>query len=150
MDRIAIHDLTVFFHVGVPDAERAQPQRLALTVEMERDFSALGDDLERAIDYEAVSRRLLLFGEGRSWKLIETLAGDLAEMILREFKPARVTVEVKKFILPRTRHVSATVTLPAGPRTKKHCKAPPFPYNPPMRPKCLSLPFLRRRGLFTA
>jgi len=112
MDRIAIHDLTVSFHVGVPEQERAQPQRLALTVEMEQDFSALGDALERTIDYEAVSRRLVVFGEGRSWKLIETLAGDLAEMILREFKPARVTVEVKKFILPQARHVSATVRLP--------------------------------------
>ncbi|MGD1085332.1 MAG: dihydroneopterin aldolase [Verrucomicrobiota bacterium] len=127
MDRIAIHDLTVFFHVGVPDAERAQPQRLALTVEMERDFSALGDDLERAIDYEAVSRRLLLFGEGRSWKLIETLAGDLAEMILREFKPARVTVEVKKFILPRTRHVSATVTLPRRASDQETLQGAPLP-----------------------
>jgi dihydroneopterin aldolase len=112
MDRIAIHDLTVHFQVGVPEAERARPQRLALTVEMEHDFSALGDSLERAIDYEAVSRRMRRFGDGRSWKLIETLAVELAEMILREFQPARVTVEVRKFILPETRHVSARVTLP--------------------------------------
>jgi FolB domain-containing protein len=112
MDRIAIHDLTVFFRVGVPDEERAQPQRLALTVEMEHDFSGVGEDLARTIDYYAVSRRLLQFGEGRSWKLIETLAVELAEMILREFQPARVTVEVKKFILPEARHVSVVVTRP--------------------------------------
>ena len=112
MDRIAIQDLTVFFQVGVPDAERASPQRLTLTVEMERDFSAIGDDLERTIDYQAVSQRLLDFGRGRSWQLIETLAVELAEMILREFKPSRVTVEVKKFVLPQARHVSARATRP--------------------------------------
>ncbi|MGA3180912.1 MAG: dihydroneopterin aldolase [Verrucomicrobiota bacterium] len=112
MDRIAIHDLTVFLRVGVPDEERAQPQRLSLTVEMEHDFSGLGDTLDRTIDYQAVSRRLSRFGEERSWKLIETLAVELAEMILREFHPARVTVEVKKFILPETRHVSVSVTRP--------------------------------------
>ncbi len=40
MSRISIVDLEVFYRVGVPDAERAQPQRLLLTVEMESDFSA--------------------------------------------------------------------------------------------------------------
>jgi dihydroneopterin aldolase len=38
--KISIVDLEVFYRVGVPDAERAQPQRLLLTVEMEFDFSA--------------------------------------------------------------------------------------------------------------
>jgi dihydroneopterin aldolase len=114
MDRIAIQDLTVFFHVGVPAGERANPQRLTLTVEMDHDFSLIGDALDRTIDYQAVSRRLLDFGRGRSWQLIETLAVELAEMILREFKPSRVTVEVKKFVLPQARHVSARATRPSG------------------------------------
>jgi FolB domain-containing protein len=114
MDRIAIHDLTVYFQVGVPDAERANPQRLALTVEMDHDFSLLGDALDRTVDYQAVSRRLLEFGQGRSWKLIETLAVELAEMILREFRPSRVTVEVRKFVIPQARHVSVRVTRPSG------------------------------------
>ena len=112
MDRIAIHDLAVFYHVGVPDEERAQPQRLALTVEMEHDFSRIAEALDKTIDYQAVSQRLLDFGRGRSWKLIETLAVELAEMILREFKPARVTIEVKKFIIPQAGHVSVRVSRP--------------------------------------
>jgi dihydroneopterin aldolase len=112
MDRILIEDLTVFFHVGVPDEERASPQRLTLTVAMDHDFSAVGDALDRTIDYHAVSWRLLNLGQGRSWKLIETLAVEAAETILREFKPARVTVEVKKFILPHARHVAVRVTRP--------------------------------------
>jgi FolB domain-containing protein len=113
MDRIAIQDLTVFFHVGVPEGERAKAQRLSLTVEMEHDFSGVDEALERTIDYQAVSRRLLDFGRGRSWKLIESLAVEVAEMILREYKAARVTVEVKKFIIPQARHVSVRVTRPA-------------------------------------
>jgi FolB domain-containing protein len=95
--------LEVFYRVGVPDQERAKPQRLLLTVELERDFTlaAQTDDLEKTIDYDHLSRRLLGFGDGRDWKLIETLAVDLAAMILREFKPERVAVEVKKFVLPK-------------------------------------------------
>jgi hypothetical protein len=61
------------------------------------------DDLEKTIDYALLSRRRLGFGAGRDWKLIETLAVELAAMILREFRPEQVAVEVKKFVLPETR-----------------------------------------------
>ena len=40
MSKISIVDLEVFYHVGVPDEERARPQRLLLTVVMDSDFSA--------------------------------------------------------------------------------------------------------------
>lgn len=112
MSRISIVDLEVFYRVGVPDAERAQPQRLLLTVEMEADFSAAAksDSIADTIDYFAVSQRLVKFGEGREWKLIEKLAADIAEMILSEFKPQSVFVEVKKFVIPQAREVSVKLT----------------------------------------
>jgi dihydroneopterin aldolase len=114
VDIITIADLEVFFRVGVPDAERAQPQRLLLTVEMETDFTAAGatDDLRQTIDYYAVAQRLQALGEGCEWKLIERLGEDIAALILREFGPQRVTVEIKKFILPQTRHVAVRLTRP--------------------------------------
>ncbi|HEY3915354.1 MAG TPA: dihydroneopterin aldolase, partial [Verrucomicrobiae bacterium] len=100
MDRIVIQDLEVDYRVGVPAEERQAPQRLLLTIEIEHDFTAAAknDDLGATIDYYAVAQRLLRFGNRRQWKLIETLAVDLAEMILREFGGASVTVEVKKFV----------------------------------------------------
>src|SRR5208283_4645487 len=112
MSHISIVDLEVFYRVGVPDAERAQPQRLLLTVEMESDFSkaAKSDRIADTIDYFAVSQRLLKFGEGQSWKLIEKLAADIADLVLSEFKPQSVTVEVKKFPIPQARYVSVKVT----------------------------------------
>ena len=109
---ISIVDLEVFYRVGVPDVERARPQRLLLTVEMEFDFSAAAqsDALAETIDYFAVAQRLLNFGEGREWKLIEKLAADIADLILSEFKPQSVAVEVKKFPIPQARHVAVWVT----------------------------------------
>lgn len=111
MDTITITDLEVFYHVGVPDVERAKPQRLLLTVEMEHDFASAAqrDDIAGTIDYYAVTQRLLKFGEGREWRLIETLACNLAEAVLKEFHPHRVRVEVKKFIIPEARHVSVRI-----------------------------------------
>mgnify|MGYP001554100722 CR=1 FL=1 len=107
---ISIVDLEVFYCVGVPDAERTQPQRLLLTVELETDFTvaAISDSIDDTINYFAVSQRLLKFGEGREWKLIEKLAADIAGTVLAEFKPQSVSVEVKKFIIPEARYVSVT------------------------------------------
>ncbi|HXI71107.1 MAG TPA: dihydroneopterin aldolase [Verrucomicrobiae bacterium] len=109
--QISIVDLEVFYRVGVPDAERAQPQRLLLTVEMESDFSAAAksDGIADTIDYYAVTQRLLKFGEGREWKLIEKLAADIADTILVEFKPLSVSVEVKKFIIPEAWYVAVSL-----------------------------------------
>jgi dihydroneopterin aldolase len=110
--KISIVDLEVFYRIGVPDAERAQPQRLLLTIGLEFDFSAAAktDSVADTIDYFAVTQRLLKFGEGREWQLIEKLAADMADSILAGFKPQAVTVEVKKFIIPQARCVAVTLT----------------------------------------
>ena len=111
MDLIHIHDLEVFYRVGVPDAERAQPQRLLLDIQLHLDFRAAAatDDLTKTINYFEVTQRLLKFGENREWKLIEKLAEDIAKTVLTEFRPTRVRVEVKKFIIPQARHISVAI-----------------------------------------
>lgn len=112
MSKITIVDLEVMLRVGVPEEERAKPQRLLLTIIMDFDFAAAAanDDLARTIDYFAVAQRLLKLGEGRSWKLIEKLASDIADLVLGEFGPTAVTVEVKKFPIPQARCVSISLT----------------------------------------
>jgi dihydroneopterin aldolase len=112
MSQISIVDLEVFYRVGVPDEERAKPQRLLLTVDMDFDFSraAKTDDIAGTIDYFAVSQQLLKFGGKREWKLVEKLAADVADLVLSEFKPQSVTVEVKKFPISQAQHVSVKLT----------------------------------------
>jgi dihydroneopterin aldolase len=112
VSKISIIDLEVFYRVGVPEAERVKPQRLLLTVEMDFDFSAAAksDNIRDTIDYFAVSQRLLKFGEDRSWRLIEKLATDIADVVLSEFKPHSVIIEVKKFPIPQARYVSVSLT----------------------------------------
>lgn len=112
VDSIVISDLEVSFRVGVPDAERRSPQRLLVTLELCSDFAAAAktDSIEKTVDYFAVSQALLKFGEGKEWRLIEKLAGDIAEMILAKFKPRSVTVEVKKFVIPQAQFVAVRLT----------------------------------------
>jgi dihydroneopterin aldolase len=112
MSKIRIVDLEVFFRVGVPEEERARPQRLLLTIEIGHDFSRAceNDRIEETIDYNQVAREVANFGQNRSWRLIEKVASDTAQMVLSTFGPRSVTVEVKKFILPQTRYVSVVAT----------------------------------------
>jgi 7,8-dihydroneopterin aldolase/epimerase/oxygenase len=112
MDQITLRDLEVYYRVGVPESERARPQRLCLCVEIGHDLAAAAatDDLTRTIDYYAVAQRLLHLGEHRSWRLIEAVAADIARLILDEYGAAQVTVEVKKFIIPEAGYVSVRLS----------------------------------------
>jgi dihydroneopterin aldolase len=111
-DKILISNLEVFYHVGVSDEERSKPQRLLVSVEIAHDFNSAiaSDNLAETIDYYAVSQRLLKFGEGSHWLLIETLAADIASMVLEEFRTKAVTVEVKKFVIPQASYVGVTLS----------------------------------------
>jgi len=112
MGKITIYDLEVFYNVGVTEEERAKPQRLLISVEMDFDFAAAAasDRLEKTIDYFEVVQRILKYGEGRNWKLIEKLANDITDLVIGQFRPQQVTVEVKKFSIPQARYVCANVT----------------------------------------
>jgi 7,8-dihydroneopterin aldolase/epimerase/oxygenase len=111
MSRISIVDLEVFYQIGVTDEERAKPQRLLITVEMDFDFTAAAhnDHLEKTINYFEVAQELLKFGHGRSWKLLEKLTANVADFVLARFKPESVMVEIKKFPIPQARHVSVAL-----------------------------------------
>jgi 7,8-dihydroneopterin aldolase/epimerase/oxygenase len=111
MSRISIVDLEVFYQIGITEEERAKPQRLLITVEMDFDFStaALSDRLEKTINYFDVAQELLKYGHNRNWKLLEKLTANVADFILARFKPETVTVEIKKFPIPQARYVSVVL-----------------------------------------
>jgi FolB domain-containing protein len=111
MSRISIVDLEVFYCIGVTDEERAKPQRLLITVDMNYDFSSasVSDRIEKTINYYDVAQTLLKYGEGRSWKLLEKLTANIADLILAEYKPQSVMIEIKKFPLPQARFVSVSL-----------------------------------------
>ena len=116
VDAIIIEDLAGLYHVGVPDEERAKPQRLLVSLTIDCDFSRAAqlDDIAATIDYFAVSQRVLGLSKGRSWKLIEKLASDIASMVILDFKALAVTVEIKKFIIAEARYVAVRIERSSG------------------------------------
>ncbi len=116
MSGITIADLEVFYRVGVPDHERAKPQRLLISVELDFDFrsAARSDRIENTINYNEIVQDLLAYGEGRSWKLLEKLAANIADRIMSRYHSRAVAVEVKKFAIPQARYVSVALRRTRG------------------------------------
>ncbi len=113
-DLIHIEALEVRSHIGVPDEERAEPQRLTvtLTLEARTDFRTLGDRFEETIDYAAVCDVVQAIALERPRKLVETLAEEIAAGLLHRFPIRQLTVEVRKFILPQTDYVAVRIERP--------------------------------------
>lgn len=110
-DQILIQQLELSAQVGVPDQERATPQRLTacLAIEPQQDFSALEDRIENAVDYFTVTRRVQELARLRPRRLLETLAEEIAALLLSEFPIATVRVELRKYILPDTDYVAVRI-----------------------------------------
>jgi dihydroneopterin aldolase len=107
-DEIRIEELELVARVGVPDEERAEPQRLVLSANLQprHTFDELDDDLARTVDYAAVCAELREFVRQRADRLIETLADAIAKHLLGRFDLERVEIELRKFVLPETRFVA--------------------------------------------
>jgi phosphoglycolate phosphatase len=107
-DVIEIRRLRISTLIGVPEEERATPQEVLVSVEMRpvRAFADLGDEVARTVDYDLVARRIRALAGERPRKLIETLADEIADTLVREFGVGEAGVTIEKFILPDTECVA--------------------------------------------
>jgi len=106
---LSLVDLELSCHLGVPPAERAKPQKLLCTAIFPvLDFkqAAQTDNLEHTVNYFDLSQLLRKTAQAKERKLIETLADDLAQATFTHFPIPWIDLELKKFILPETRHIS--------------------------------------------
>ncbi len=99
MDYIQIQDLTVFCHHGVTKEENVLGQKFMVSIKLFTDLSKAGksDDLGDSIDYGEVSHYVNDIMKGKHYKLIETVAEDIATNLLVIYdRVNEVEVEVKK------------------------------------------------------
>ena len=107
-DSILVRGLELSSQIGVPDAERAEAQRLTLNLVLlpSSPLSDLCDELGRTVDYYALTRRVRQLACSRPRKLLETLADEICACVLEEFSVRAVEVELRKYILPDTEYVA--------------------------------------------
>jgi dihydroneopterin aldolase len=110
-DEIEIHRLEVECHIGVPDEERAQTQRLWISARMvpSQGFVGLQDDVKNTVDYYDVSLKISEYAASKPRHLIETLANEIAELLLASYPLKSVTLEVEKRILTNAQYVAVKI-----------------------------------------
>jgi len=97
-DRIAVRGMLFLARHGVTLDERLEPQPFEVDVELHKDLSnaASSDELADTIDYSALFSLVGTIVEGQSFRLIESLAGTIADSVLAETDATAVEVRVRK------------------------------------------------------
>ena len=98
LDTIYIRELRIQTIIGVFDWERATKQTVSLDLDMAADVStaAAHDDIAHTLDYKAVAKRLIQFVGESEFKLVETLAERVCEVVMQEFNVSWVRLRVNK------------------------------------------------------
>ena len=98
MDRILLNDLVFFGHHGVLPAERELGALFTVDLLLEVDLARARatDDLADTVDYRRAYEIARSIVEGPACKLIETVAGQIAALLLAMDGVRRVTVRVHK------------------------------------------------------
>jgi len=98
MDIIYLNDLKIETVIGIYDWEREIKQIVVLDLDMAADIrkAAASDAIEDTLNYKAVSKRLIEFVGASDFQLVETLAEEVANIIINEFGVPWVRVKVNK------------------------------------------------------
>lgn len=98
MGIVFLRDLRVETIIGIFDWERTTRQVVAIDLEMAADIAraAASDSIEDALDYKAISKRLIDFVSSSSFQLVETLAEEVARIVREEFSVPWVKVTLSK------------------------------------------------------
>lgn len=97
-DKILIKDLMVRGIVGVNDWEREKKQDILVNIVIWADLSEAGatDDLEKSVDYRAVTKEVIALLEAARRYTVEALAADIAKICLAKPGALRARVRVEK------------------------------------------------------
>lgn len=111
MDSIAISQLELQARLGVTESERAQSQRITISLLLEPDlaFAEINDDIRNTLDYAKVCDRVKMITDTRARNLIETLAEDITAELLRAFPLRSIEIELRKFALAETNFVAVRI-----------------------------------------
>jgi len=98
MDRIFLSELKVETIIGYYEWERQVKQTVLIDLEFSTDVAAAAkhDDISRTLNYKSIAKRTLAFAGESRFHLLETLAEQLAEILVREFDLAWLKITLHK------------------------------------------------------
>jgi 7,8-dihydroneopterin aldolase/epimerase/oxygenase len=97
-DRVFIEDLRIETVIGIYDWEREIKQTVSLDLEMVFDIrrAAASCNIDDALNYKAVAKRLIQFVEASRFQLVESLAEQCAAIVLNEFPVTSLRLKLRK------------------------------------------------------
>lgn len=106
MDKIILKGLEFYGHHGVLPEEISLGQKFIIDVELLLDLekACSSDQLEHTISYAEIFEIIKETVEGQPRKLLEKIAGDIANDILKRFSVNEVRIKVKKPSAPVSGH----------------------------------------------
>ncbi|MFN2588332.1 MAG: dihydroneopterin aldolase [Actinomycetota bacterium] len=106
-DHLLIAGLRVETRVGWSDEERAEPQAVLIDLDVETELGppAASDDLADTVDYAATIAEVAEHVAAQETRLLERLAGDVAELVSAKKGVKSVTVEIAKEVVPISQEV---------------------------------------------
>jgi dihydroneopterin aldolase len=109
LDRITVRDLRIVTHIGVTEEERALPQALHITVEIDSELeaAALNDDVTASVDYGVVTTKVAELARSTTCKTLEHLAHLIVSHIGEMDGVDGVSVEIAKESPPVSEDVGA-------------------------------------------
>ncbi len=98
MDIVYIRDLKIDTVIGIFDWERRIRQTVSIDLEMATDIrrAAASDDIRDALDYKAVSKRIIAFVTASEFLLVEKLSEEVAAIVLNEFNVPWLRLRLSK------------------------------------------------------
>ena len=93
---VELRGLRLFGRHGVHPHEKEQGQDFVFDIDLDVGERGVSDRLEDAVDYRAVALAVQEVSDGRSYDLLEALAAEIADELLRRFAAERVRVRVAK------------------------------------------------------
>lgn len=101
-DRIILHNMVFRGYHGTLEAERELGQRYEVDVELQLDLSRAiaSDALQDTVDYSRAYAVVQEEVEERQYRLLERLAGSIAQRLLAELPVTAIVVRVRKPQVP--------------------------------------------------
>lgn len=112
MDIVFVDGLAVETVIGIYDWEREIRQRVVLDLEMATDIrlAATSEDIDNTLNYKTVCDRLVEFVERSDFLLVETLAEEVAALVMQEFSVPWLKLKVTKpTAIPQARGVGVVI-----------------------------------------
>ncbi|WP_067515161.1 dihydroneopterin aldolase [Endozoicomonas ascidiicola] len=98
MDKVRIEAIETQAVIGVYEFEHDAPQPLILDLELTTDFTHAfaSDDLQDALDYDAITQRVRGFCAASRYQLIEALAGGIIKLMMEHYPVDKVAITIRK------------------------------------------------------